>query len=141
MNTYEIRHSELAEKYHVFCFNAFGIRAPEIRALIRGERPAPENSVSDIDIGVHYHGGYHPILNDSISLEQELEDLFNARVDLVDVVKARPYLSLDIIRGELLYCNDEDAQAEYELFILRRADDLAVFEREKRKMIMDGAAR
>jgi predicted nucleotidyltransferase len=141
MKTYDQSIRELAEKYNVFCFYSFGSRSKEVQELVKGKRFESEQSASDIDIGVHYSNNYRPSFNDSIRLEQELEELFNARVDLVDVINARLYLALDIIRGELLYCNDEDAQAEYELFILRRAEDLAVYERERRRMILDGSAR
>jgi len=141
MKPYDKIIQELAEKYNVFCFYSFGSRSREVRDLVKGERSEPEQSASDIDIGVHYCNKHRHSLNDSIRLEQELEELFDARVDLVDVISARLYLALDIIKGELLYCNDEDAQAEYELFILRRAEDLAVYERERRRMILDGSAR
>jgi predicted nucleotidyltransferase len=141
MKPYDKIIRELAEKYGVFCFYSFGSRSKEVRELVKGGRSVPEQSASDIDIGVHYRNNHRPSFIESIRLEQELEELFNARVDLVDVINARLYLALDIIRGELLYCSDEDAQAEYELCILRQADDLAVFERERRRMILDGSAR
>jgi len=68
-----------------------------------------------------------------------LEALFGVkRVDLVVLPEAGPYLALDIIRGELIYCRDPDQQAEDELYILRRAGDLAYFEKERRKMILAG---
>ncbi len=138
MNRYEETIQKLAATYNVFCFYSFGSRSREVLELVKGERPAPEQSASDIDIGVHYRDNFHPSLGESIRLEQKLEDLFESRVDLVDVVSARLYLALEIIRGELLFCSDEDLQSEYELLIFRRADDLAGYERERRKMILDG---
>ncbi|HOT44563.1 MAG TPA: nucleotidyltransferase domain-containing protein [Spirochaetota bacterium] len=138
MNKYETSIRELAEQYKVFCFYSFGSRSREVLALVKGERQSLERSASDIDIGVHYQDNFHPSLGESIRLEQKLEDLFETRVDLVDVVSARLYLALEIIRGELLFCSNEDLQSEYELLILRRADDLAGYERERRKMILDG---
>ncbi|MFH0788205.1 MAG: hypothetical protein V2B13_11410 [Pseudomonadota bacterium] len=66
-----------------------------------------------------------------------LEDLFKIqRVDLVVLKEAGPFLALDILNGEFLYCVDLDRQAEEELYVLRRAGDLAYYERERRKMIL-----
>jgi hypothetical protein len=67
----------------------------------------------------------------------ELEDLLNAgRVDLITLGDADPFLSANVIRGERLFCNDHYAADEYELYILRRAGDLADFERERIDRIM-----
>jgi hypothetical protein len=67
----------------------------------------------------------------------ELEDLLNAgRVDLITLGDADPFLSVNVIRGERLFCSDHYAADEYELYILRRAGDLADFERERIERIM-----
>jgi hypothetical protein len=77
-----------------------------------------------------------------VRLTIDLEDLFGAdRVDLVILPEASAFLALEAIQGELLYCEDEDDQAEYELYVLRRAGDLAPFERERREMILGGGGR
>ena len=44
--------------------------------------------------------------------------------------EASPFLALDVIKGELIYCNDPDLQAEDELYVLRRAGDLAYYEKK-----------
>jgi hypothetical protein len=59
-------------------------------------------------------------------------------VDLVVLPEADPFLALDVIRGELLTCADADAQAEDELYVLRRAGDLARFARERWRLILSG---
>ena len=41
----------------------------------------------------------------------------------------------------LLYTSDADRQAEYELFVLRRAGDLLPFYRERVRMILEKGAR
>jgi hypothetical protein len=61
------------------------------------------------------------------------------RVDLVILGEADPFLALDIIRGELLYCADKDVEAEEELHVLRRAGDLAPYARERWKQILTGS--
>ncbi len=140
MNRYEKAIGELAEQYRVFCFYSFGSRSKEVLELVRGERQAPEQSASDIDIGVHYRKGYRPELGDTIHLTQDLEDIFKAtRVDLVDITLAPCALALEIIRGELIYCPDEVGQAEYELYILRSAGDQAFLMNERyERIIKDG---
>jgi uncharacterized protein len=55
------------------------------------------------------------------------------RVDVVLLPTASPFLALEIIRGELLYCADADAQAQFELYVLRRVGDLAPFQRFRQK--------
>lgn len=58
------------------------------------------------------------------------------RVDLVVIPEADPFLAAEVIRGELLYCSDPDDQAENELYILRRAGDLAHYKRERIQSIL-----
>jgi len=75
-----------------------------------------------------------------VRLTIDLEDLLGVcRVDLVILSEASPFLALDVISGEQLYSPDLDRAAEYELYILRRAGDLAYFERQRRKQILMGA--
>ena len=72
----------------------------------------------------------------------ELEDLFHAgRVDLVLLPEADPFLSADIIAGELLFTKDPDQQARYELFVLRRAGDLLPFKKARTRMILEEGGR
>ena len=61
-----------------------------------------------------------------------------ARVDLVVLPEASPFLALDIVTGELLLARDPDREAEYQLFVLRRAGDLAPFERARRALVLEG---
>jgi SNF2 family DNA or RNA helicase len=58
--------------------------------------------------------------------------------DVVVLDEANPFLALDVIRGELLYCEDADEQAEYDLYVLRRATDLEPFERQRIRQILTG---
>jgi hypothetical protein len=54
--------------------------------------------------------------------------------------EAPPYLALDVVRGEWLYVGDADVEAVYQLYVLRRAGDLAPFERARLQMILAGEA-
>mgnify|MGYP001615923093 CR=1 FL=1 len=77
-----------------------------------------------------------------VRLSFEIEDLLEvSRVDLVILQEAEPFLALEIIRGELLYAEDMDRQAGYELYLLRRAGDLLPFKKERIRMIMEEGAR
>lgn len=58
------------------------------------------------------------------------------RVDLALLDETDPFLALNIIRGARLYAKDNDAADNYELYIMRRAGDLAPFERQRMKMIL-----
>lgn len=71
-----------------------------------------------------------------VDLAHALEDLFElARVDLVCLRDADPFLAANIIRGERLFAVDEYRADEYDLYVLRRAGDLAPLERERLALI------
>jgi uncharacterized protein len=77
-----------------------------------------------------------------VHLALEIEDLLEVScVDLVILQEADPFLSVEIIRGELLYAEDLDRQARYELYLLRRAGDLFPFKKERIRMILEEGAR
>ncbi len=54
--------------------------------------------------------------------------------------QAGPYVALDVVSGELLCWTDPIREAEYQLFVLRRAGDLTFFERERRPQLLSGIA-
>lgn len=120
----------------------FGSRAQEIAGGLAGELVQVSKGPSDVDIGVQVRRGERLGAEQRVELTIRLEDLLEVpRVDLVVVQEAEPFLALDIIRGELLYCADPLRQAEYELYVLRRAADLAPFERLRRHLILYESAR
>ena len=129
----------IMERYNICASYAFGSRALEIAARIKGKPFHPRASQSDVDIGVEPIQGRRLSTREKVRLAIELEDVFEVpRVDLVIVSEVDPFLALDIIRGELIYCTDLDKQAEHELYILRRAGDLASFQRERMKQVFAG---
>ena len=128
-------------RYGIVAFYAFGSRATEIAGWVREQKVSPQCSGSDVDIGVHPVPGRRLTAQERVRLAIELEDLLGvSRVDLVVLTEADPFLSLDVIRGELLYYNDADAQAEYELYVLRRAADLAYYARDRWRQILKRTA-
>jgi len=133
----------LARKYGIADVYVFGSRAAAIAARVRGsiEQPgAPAGS--DADIAVRPHHGRRFGASDRVDLTLALEDLFEVpRVDLVVLPEAGAFLALAAVSGELLYCEDATDQAEYELYVLRRAGDLLPFERQRRELILKHGAR
>ncbi len=129
----------LGTRYEISAVYAFGSRATEIARCIRGQTVSREFPESDIDIGVQPAPDRRLTAQERVRLAVELEELLGAkRVDLVVLPEADPFLALEVIRGELLYCADADAQAEEELYVLRRAGDLARFARERWRLILSG---
>jgi predicted nucleotidyltransferase len=136
------RLAKIARRFKIANVYVFGSRSAEITARLRGQRFPAVSPGSDVDIGVEPRTGVPLASRERVRLTIELEDLFDAaRVDLIVLSEAPPFLALDVIRGELVYCEDPDQQAESELFVLRRAGDLAPFERQRRKMILEEGGR
>ena len=95
-------------------------------------------AASDADIGVSLSSGAQLSIKEKVQLTIELGNLLGVpRVDLVVLPEVEAFLALDVIKGELIYCDDLDAQAEYELFIMRRVGDLAFYEFERRRQILE----
>lgn len=126
-------------RYGIMALYAFGSRASEIASRVRPRAGCAEFPESDVDIGVQPPPGRRLTAQERVRLAVELEELLEAkRVDLVVLPEADPFLALDVIRGELLYCADADQQAEDELYVLRRAGDLAPYAHERWRLILTG---
>ena len=134
--------AELARSHGVQDLYVFGSRAREIAARVRGTGAHAAALDADVDIGVRPGQGARFGLDERTRLMQALEDLFGVpRVDLVVLPEVGAFLALAAVSGELLYCEDPTDQAEYELYVLRRAGDLLPFERERRDLILRSGAR
>jgi predicted nucleotidyltransferase len=90
---------------------------------------------SDVDLGALF--AEKASLADVVRLEARFEERLRRRVDLVDVGSCEPFLALAIIRGERIHCTDSTRCDEFDLYVLRRAGDLAPFEKERRRMMID----
>ena len=127
----------IADQYHIAELLVFGSRAGEIAGRVRGVPVVALHAVSDVDVGVRSEAGYPLTVRDKANLAAALEDLFDVgRVDLVALEEADPFLAAEVIRGERLFARDDYAADEYELYVLRRAGDLAPFERERIALIL-----
>jgi predicted nucleotidyltransferase len=133
--------SALFERYDLVAAYAFGSRADEIAACVRGEAVEAAPLASDADIGV-LPARQHPLTpRDRVRLTIALEDLLHAsRVDLVVLSEADPFLAANVVRGARLFARDEYEADEYDLYVLRRAGDLAPLERERMRLILGDEA-
>lgn len=89
---------------------------------------------SDVDLGALFRNEIG--LRDVVRLEARFEDALGTSVDLVDLGSCDPFLALDAIRGERIYETDGLACDEFDLYVMRRAADLAPFEHERRRMLL-----
>jgi len=114
---------------------AFAASEPRILALyLFGSRASGDATEhSDVDVGVLFQEAV--TLRDLLLLEDVLERRLGIPVDLVDAGRASAFLALDIIRGERIFCTDSYRCDEFELYVMRRAGDLAPFEWERRRLL------
>ena len=90
-----------------------------------------------LDIAVLPARGCALSAHDKVCLALALEDMLDVpRVDLVVLPEADPFLAANIVRGERLYAQDAYKADEYDLYVLRRAGDLAPLERERMALIL-----
>ena len=143
MKSLQARLRDLCERFGVASLYVFGSRAGEAAARVKGDETATTGlPASDIDFGVQPKQGAMATPRDRVGFSLGLEELFPApRVDLVILPEAGPFLAVDAIRGELLYCDDEDRQAREELYYFRRAADLEPFQRARLDGILSGELR
>ncbi len=122
----------LCTEHGLVALYVFGSRAEEIAARAAGVSADVTHPSSDVDIGVSPRRGLELSADQRVRIMQQLETLFDAaRVDLVVLPEAGAFLAADVVRGELLAATDLDAEAEAQLYYLRRAADLAPLLREQ----------
>jgi predicted nucleotidyltransferase len=137
MNERREKLAEICRRYKVAILYSFGSRGKEALSWLNGETNMLAPGVSDLDIGAKAEPGNEFPLFEQIRMTVELEDLFEIhRVDFVLLDRTDPFLAANIIRGERLYAENSYAADEYELYVLRRAGDLAPFERQRIAQIL-----
>lgn len=127
----------LAAEYGLVAIYVFGSRAEEVAARVAGSPVIATHRESDVDVGVEPLRGRRLTAQDRVRIVQQVEAMLGAgRVDLVILPEANAFLAADAVRGELLLATDLDAEAEVQLYYLRRAADLAPLLREQwREMV------
>jgi hypothetical protein len=111
-------------------------RRPDIvGAYLFGSRARGEaREGSDLDLAVYCE---RPLeLDELIGLETELERATGLPVNVIDLRQADTFLALEAIRGERILERDGRRLDELDLDVLRRAGDLAPFERERRRLLL-----
>ncbi len=132
--------SELCRSYDLVAVFTYGSRAAETAARLEGREVKSVHPRSDLDLGLLPQRDADLDVSQIVSFMVAIEGLLDVpRADIVDLRRAPPYLALDAIRGERLFCADPYETDVFELFVLRRAADLAFFERERRKMLLTPA--
>lgn len=127
---------KLAGRYDVQLIYAFGSRAKEAYEFVQGRKTALPASPSDLDIGLK--SGRPLSVEEKVKIAAFFEDLFEvSRVDVVMLSEAPVMLALEIVQGERLFAKDDRYEAEYQLYIMRRAAELAPFERMKKDLILE----
>ncbi len=128
---------QLCQQFKIDIVYAFGSRAGEVKAWLEGVCSTLPRSSADVDIGIKPARGVKLSVHQKVNLALALEDWLGVtRVDLVCLAEADPFLAANVVRGERLYAADAYQADEYELFILRRAGDLAPLERERMALIL-----
>lgn len=125
----------ICEQYQIQIMYAFGSRAKQMMAWLHEKLESLPVGESDGDVGVKPAGLL--TVRQKVMLTQALEALFGLpRIDLIVLPEADPFLAANVIRGERLFADDEHLADEYDLYILRRAGDLAPLERERQALIL-----
>ena len=136
----EIRRAALEQicrQFDVGILYSFGSRAVEVRDWIEGQRDRSPAGPSDADIGAKALAGKKLSVREKVQMADALEGLLRiGRVDLVCLTEADPFVAAEIIRGERLFASDSHEADEYELYVLRRAGDLAPLERERMALVL-----
>ena len=137
MNDIQRQIAKIAEQFSLDIIYAFGSHGKEALALLKGEvKQISFPPGSDLDIGVKPAKGKNLDVHQKVQLALLFEDLFSApRVDLIVIPEVDPFIAANVIRGERIYAKDHHLADEYDLYILRRAGDIAPIERERIAMI------
>jgi len=141
MNKQQAALDQICRKYGVALLYSFGSRAAEVREWVAGQRDQLPVGPSDTDIGVQPLAGNKWSVREKVEFAAMLEEVLAvSRVDLVCLNEADPFVAAEIIRGERLFAADSHAADEYELYVLRRAGDLAPLERERMALVLGESA-
>jgi predicted nucleotidyltransferase len=125
----------LAVQYGIQIFYSFGSRAEEAQRFVRGDLEQLARTSSDLDMAIKPS---RPLtIEEKVEIAVRLEDLFGvSRVDLLILPEVRTFVALEAVIGELIFAEDDTFEAEYQLYIMRKAAELLPYERERRKAIL-----
>ena len=128
---------EICEQFGIAILYAFGSQAESLQNWVEEQLDKLPEGEADADIGVKGITGDRWPVKKKVDLAGALEGLLGCpRVDLVFLTEADPFVAAEIIRGERLFARDEYEADEYDLYVLRRAGDLAPLEQERMALIL-----
>jgi Polymerase beta, Nucleotidyltransferase len=137
MNKQQAALEQICRKFDVAFLYSFGSRSAEVREWLEGRRDPLPAGPSDTDIGFQPLAGKKWSVREKVEFAGTMEELLAvSRVDLVCLNEADPFVAAEIIRGERLFAADPHEADEYELYVLRRAGDLAPLERERMALVL-----
>ncbi|MEI6670333.1 MAG: nucleotidyltransferase domain-containing protein [Acidobacteriota bacterium] len=129
--------ADIAARFGIDVLYAFGSRAREALAHVERRETFAATGRSDLDLAALPELGRIWNVDDRVLMTIALEDVFPApRIDLIVLPEAPPFLALAAVSGELLFARDPVREANYQLYVMRRAGDLAPFERERRAHLL-----
>ncbi len=130
-------HAEICRRHGVRSLYLFGSRARESVEWLRGDRPLMAAGGSDLDVAVLPDPARWWDIQAKVRFAAQLEGFFGVgRVDLGVLPEMDPFVVAEAIDGERVFAQDSDLADEYELYVLRRAADLAPFERHRINVIL-----
>ena len=136
MNQHLPQLTQLCEHHEVAILYVFGSRADEVYHWLHNPLSVLSPSPSDVDMSVYLPSETRWTIGQKVAFAQALEDLLGVnQVDLGVLNEAEPFFAADVVRGNRLYTRDEHEADEYDLYILRRAGDLAPFKRQQMESI------
>jgi uncharacterized protein len=136
MNNIRERIEKIAQKYDLQVIYTFGSRAKETLRMVEEKIKRLSFESSDLDIGIKPRNVL--TVEKKVEIALAFENVFDVpKVDIVVLPDAPVFLALEIVTGELLYAEDSTYEAEYQLYIMRRAAELAPYERMRQKMILE----
>ena len=126
---------QICRKFRVKALYLFGSRRADMLRFLQHETFQLSSSQSDLDIGVRTHSPFS--VESKVELTLALEDIFDLpTVDLFVLQEVDAFLAANIIRGDRIFAEDSYFADEYDLFVLRRAGDLAEYERQRMALIL-----
>jgi predicted nucleotidyltransferase len=129
----------IARKYDLQIVYAFGSRGKEASAFIAGKIRRLPASLSDLDVAVKALRRLN--IDEKVGISLSLEELFGvARVDLIVLNEVSAFVALEGVTGELLFAVDETLEANYQLYIMRRAAELLPYQRARIKSVLGATA-
>lgn len=134
--------AELLRKHRVKIAYLFGSRREAGVAFLKGESPDIEED-SDLDIGVVFDTLPRKTFEVYGELFADLSIFFEPfMVDLVFLQETDALFQYEVIKGELVYCEDEFFLDDYEEMVMKKAADLSYkkieFEKDFIEAVRDG---